>query len=287
MGELCLDGRMDNRVEPLRIAVLQRASVRGNIEANLAELDRAASQAQRDGVNLLITPEMYVTGYNIGDVVAQLALDQPLERVAEIAVRHGIAILAGGPERLDAHAESETPAIANSAWFINEHGEVLARHRKLQLFGDVDRTYFVAGTAPVTMVNYRGVNIAILICFDVEYPEAVRAAAFAGADLMAVPTAQMEPFGFVNEHVIRVRAWDNAVYVAYANQTGPDGDFDYVGLSVISSPFGENLVQAGRTEDALITAVVDPEVLTAARAQNTYLAEVRRDLFASDGADRS
>lgn len=51
---------MVNSVEPLRIAVLQRASVRGNVEANLAALDRAASQALQDGVDLLIAPEMYM-----------------------------------------------------------------------------------------------------------------------------------------------------------------------------------------------------------------------------------
>ena len=45
-----------------------------------------------------------------------------------------------------------------------------------------------------------------------------------GAELIAVPTAQMEPFSFVNEHVIRVRAWENSVYVAYVNQTGRDGE---------------------------------------------------------------
>lgn len=270
----------------MRIAVMQRASVRGNIEANLIELDRVASQAAAEGIHLLITPEMYVSGYNIGDDIARLAAEQPLERVGEIAARHGLAILAGGPERIEAagqgaQSDDSSFAVANSAWFFDEQGVLRARHRKLQLFGEVDRTHFVAGDAPVTMLEYRGMRIAILICFDVEYPEAVRAAAFAGADVMAVPTAQMEPFGFVNEHVIRVRAWDNGVYVAYANQTGPDGSFDYVGLSVIASPFGEVLAQAGRDDDALLTATVDPAVLTAAREQNPYLAEVRREFYSS------
>lgn len=264
---------MTEAPHPLSVAVLQAASTPGDPAENLARLDRSAAQASARGADLLITPEMFVTGYNIGDDIERLAADRPLERVGAIARRHGIAILAGGPEPL------ADGGVANAAWFVDDHGAVIAKHHKIQLFGELDRAHFVAGSAPVTLAEYRGVKIAVLICFDVEYPETVRAAARAGADLVAVPTAQMTPFAFVNEHLIRVRAWENAVFVAYANQIGQDGEFDYVGRSVIADPLGRHLTEASPDREELISASLDPAALSEARAVNTHLQEVRQELF--------
>lgn len=267
---------MSNDVPSLKIAIWQVASVPSDVAANTAALDRTAAKAKAAGADLLMTPEMFITGYSIGDDIGRLAAEQPLDRVREVAKRHGIAIVAGGPESLN---DSSTPPFANSAWFIDETGEVLGRHRKVQLFGDLDRSHFSAGDSPVSMVHYRGFNIAMLICFDVEYPETVRAAAHAGADFMAVPTAQMDPFRFVNEHLIRTRAWENSVYVAYANQIGPDGDFAYVGRSVIADPFGEHLAFASAENEELLFAELDHTTLQAARDQNPYIAQVRRGFY--------
>ena len=263
----------------LKLAVWQAASTPSDVDANLHALSEAAALAARGGAHLIMTPEMYITGYNIGDDVARLAAEQPLERVRQIARQHGIAILAGGPEQLDS-------GVANAAWLIDDGGEVLAKHRKLQLFGDLDGEQFIAGNDPFTIATYRGLTIAVLICFDVEYPEATRAAAQAGADLIAVPTANMKPYEFVNNHLIRVRAWENGVHVAYANQFGPDGEFDYLGLSVIADPLGRHLVQAGPEGESLITAMIDTATAVEARRNSPYLKEVRSELF-TQGAGSS
>ncbi|MFC5337212.1 carbon-nitrogen hydrolase family protein [Leucobacter denitrificans] len=269
---------MTDVASTLKIAVWQAHSTPGDVEANLQALDAAAGSAAAQGVDLLITPEMFVTGYNIGDRIRTLAEQQPLELVRDVAKRNRIAIIAGGPEWLEPSGDAPA-SVANAAWFVDETGNVLARHRKIQLYGDLDQSKFKAGDSPLTLVEYRGFNVAVLICFDVEFPETVRTAALAGADLVAVPTAQMEPFDFVNQHLIRVRAWENATYVAYANQHGPDGELTYVGQSVIADPYGVHLAQAQRAGDELLIADVDRTTVTEARTQNPYLSEVRSSLF--------
>lgn len=283
---------MTTVVPPLRISVWQTASHRSDVAANLAALDAAAARARAEGSELLITPEMFLTGYAIGDDIARLASDAPLERVSEIARRNNVAIVAGGPATASVQEPPHTQApgtcgerdrgVVNAAWFYDAEGTCLARHAKLQLFGELDREHFIAGDRPVTLVDYRGFRIALLICFDVEFPEAVRAAAHAGADLVAVPTAQMVPFAFVNEHLIRVRAWENSVYIAYANHIGRDGPFDYVGRSVVASPLGEHLAFASPASTELLTVDLRTDRLRRARAQNPYLAEVRSELFSRE-----
>ena len=93
-----------------------------------------------------------------------------------------------------------------------------------------------------------------------EFPENVRAHALAGTDLLLVPTAQMHPFQFVAESVVPVRAFENQMYIAYVNRIGPEGEFEFVGLSCLAGPDGAARARAGRGEE-LVLADVDPGLL--------------------------
>ncbi|EOM77462.1 nitrilase [Rhodococcus rhodnii] len=254
----------------LTVAALQTPGTPGDVTANLAELDEAAARAVAGGAGLLVTPELFVTGYDIGDAVRELASPSTIDAAAVIAQRHGIAIVLGAPEQ-------SGDLLYNTAFFIDDTGDIIARHRKSHLFGELDQRYFTAGDRAATLVDHRGVRIALMICYDVEFPENVRAAAAAGAHLVAVPTAQMTPFEYVAEHVVRTRAWENQVYLAYVNHDGHEGDTEYVGRSSIVGPDAGVLDSAvhGR---ALLTAVVDTEVVAEAQQRNPYLLDRRPDL---------
>ncbi|WP_369056032.1 nitrilase-related carbon-nitrogen hydrolase [Kineococcus terrestris] len=245
------------------------------VEANLAALDAAAAEAAAGGADLLVTPEMVLTGYAVGrEAVHRLAALPLAERVAEVARRHRLAVVAGLPE-LDGGA------CWNTALAVGADGEVLARHRKAHLFGELDRGVFAPGARLVTTFDLPGperVRVALLICYDVEFPEAVRAAALAGAHLVAVPTAQMEPFAWVAEELVRVRAWENQLHLAYVDRTGAEGDLVYVGRSSVVDPSGAVLASA-RDGEALLRATVDPRRVAAAQRANPYLADRRTDLY--------
>ena len=68
-----------------------------------------------------------------------------------------------------------------------------------------------------------GLKAALLICYDVEFPESVRALALAGAELVIVPTALMQPFDVVAKTIVPARAYENQLFVAYANRCGSGG----------------------------------------------------------------
>ncbi|AJT43133.1 carbon-nitrogen hydrolase family protein [Psychromicrobium lacuslunae] len=255
----------------LKIAALQTAGTPGDVAANLAELSVAAQRASQSGAELLITPELFLTGYNIGDLTYQLAGQDLLTEARQIAAGEGIAIVLGVPEQAGQQ-------IYNTAVFIDDNGAILGRHRKTHLFGGLDRKYFTPGETLVSVVEFRGVKIAMLICYDVEFPESTRAAAAAGAQLIAVPTAQMTPYEFVAEEVIRARAWENQVYLAYVNHAGSEAELNYVGRSRIVDPFAQ-VLDSVATETALLFAEVDPSVVTRAQRENPYLLDRRLDLY--------
>ncbi|MGW4172711.1 nitrilase-related carbon-nitrogen hydrolase, partial [Streptomyces chartreusis] len=148
------------------------------------------------------------------------------------------------------------------------------------LFGCFERDHFTPGDRQIVQAELHGVRVGILICYDVEFPENVRAHALAGTDLLLVPTAQMHPFQFVAESMIPVRAFENQMYVAYVNRVGREGEFEFVGLSTLAGPDGVARTRAGHAEE-LVLADVDPAFVAASREANPYLKDRRPGLYGS------
>ena len=260
----------------MRTALLQSSGRPGSVVENLKVLDAAAGRAAAAGAGLLVAPEMFLTGYAIGDDIGRLAEPadgDSADAIADLAGRHGLAIAYGYPER-----DGET--VFNSAQLISAEGVRLANYRKTHLFGCFEREHFTPGEQPVVQAELGSLRIGLMICYDVEFPENVRAHALAGTDLLVVPTAQMHPFQFVAESMIPVRAFESQMYVAYVNRVGQEGEFDFVGLSALAGPDGVARARAGRGEE-LVFADADPAFLAASREANPYLKDRRPGLYGS------
>ena len=261
----------------MRIALLQTAGDPANSPAaNLDILDDAAARAVTGGAELLLAPEMFLSGYAIGrEAAARLAepVDGPSgTRARGIASKHGIALCYGYPER------GADGAVYNSAALYGRDGALLLNYRKTHLFGTLDRDMFAPGDSAFTTVQLGAFRIGMLICYDVEFPEAVRSLALNGADLVLVPTANMKPFDLVSHITVPARAYENSLYVAYGNRCGSEGSLDYTGLSCVGSPFGGNLTIAGTSEE-LLFADLDIAQIEASRVNNTYLRDRRPALY--------
>ncbi|MGV4887713.1 carbon-nitrogen hydrolase family protein [Streptomyces viridosporus] len=260
----------------MRTALLQSSGRPGSVVENLKVLDEAAGRAAAAGAGLLVTSEMFLTGYAIGDDIARLAEPadgDAADAVAETAARHGLAVAYAYPERAG-------DAVFNSVQLVCADGTRLANYRKTHLFGRFERDHFTPGDRPVVQAELNGLTVGLLICYDVEFPENARAHALAGTDLLLVPTALMHPFPFVAESVVPVRAFENQMYVAYVNRVGREGEFEFVGLSTLAGPDGIARARAGRAEE-LVLADADPVFLAASRENNPYLEDRRPGLHGS------
>ena len=257
----------------MRIALLQMSAVPGDVPANLARIAEAAAKAAQRGADLLIAPELATVGYGAGDVLRDLAEPRggaQIARLAVIAADTGLAIIAG-------FAEREGACIYNSAVFTDGCSAPVV-YRKSHLYGDYERAIFTPAEPTATIAEWRGLKLGLLICYDVEFPENVRRLALAGADLVVVPTAlPISPEAeMIAERMIPVRAFENQIFVAYANHTGRDDRFAYAGLSHVAAPDGGTLAKASATEAGLIIAELQPENYAASRAANAYLRDLRR-----------
>ena len=265
----------------LTIAAYQGAGVRGDTDRALAAVRRTVARAAASGADLVIFPELFVSGYNAGHAVRSLAerADGPTaEAVAAIAAGNRVAVLYGYPER-------EGRRIYNSAQLIDASGRPVANYRKSHLYGRWERGLFTPGDTLVT-ARAAGLTIGILICYDVEFPEAVRALALAGAQLVAVPTALVQPFDIVARTLVPARAFENQLYLAYAGLCGEEGELGYCGLSCIVGPDGRDLARAGR-RPGLLCAGIDTLAIAASRRLNPYLTDHRPGLYAQPVARQS
>ena len=257
----------------MKIAIYQCEGKPACPEDNLKILRRSAQEAAGQGAQLLICSEMFLSGYNIGDTVFELAETadgSSMQKVAEIAREANIALLYGYPERFE-------EVVYNSALLLDHNGIPLANYRKTHLYGPEEHRLFQTGDYFV-IADLEGLQVGILICYDLEFPEAVRALALAGAELIAVPTALMAPYCGVAQWVVPTRAYENQVFVAYANRCGHEADLHYCGLSCIVGPDGKDHARAG-TAEGLLVAEINVAEMIASRRKNPYLSDLRSELY--------
>lgn len=258
----------------MKVGIFQGPAHGADPAANLERLAMAIAEAGQP--RLLICPEMYMTGYNIGAAAtaaaAQSAGGAWADAIAAIARKTGSAVLYGYPERGD------DGKIYNSAQLVDRDGQRLLNHRKAHLFGEIDRCAFSEGDGSPDVAMLDDTKIGVLVCYEVEFPENVRMLALAGADFAAVPTALMQPYDFVANEMVRTRAYENQIFLAYANRCGSEAELTYLGKSCIVAPDGADLARA-ETGEAVITAQLDFAAMAGSRALNTYLPDRRPEVY--------
>ena len=261
---------------PLRLAIWQQPGAcgqpgaYGQADAMLDRLAALLASGALAEVDLLLLPELWTSGYF--DAAAVTSASEPADgpwqqRIAAMARQHGLALAYGYPELAGG-------ARYNTVCLIAADGQDLLTYRKVNLWGDYERALFAAGDSPSAIAEYRGWRIGFSICYDTEYPETVRDLALRGADLVLAPTAVGAEFPLVAEAVIRVRALENGMWLAFANRSGSEHGYRFDGKSAVVGPDGMVRARA-ETDEALIFATLDPAALPAARADSPYLGDIR------------
>ena len=231
----------------MRLALYQGPSPAGDIPAAFEAVGLTLAASSAAGVDVAVFPEVFLPGYNVDDIQGQALDGDWVMRLADLARSAGVALVIGLAER-------DGSDVYNTALAIGSDGAVLTRFRKIQLFGARERGIYKPGSDYVTF-NLAGRTIGLLVCYDVEFPEHVRALVRKGADVILVPTANMKPFDNVNRYAVQARAMENAITVAYCNYCGVEGDLEYIGASVIAGHEGDPLAMAGPGPTLLITDI--------------------------------
>lgn len=247
-------GRLGN-AHPL-VAALHLRPEPGDVPGNLLLAERAVTAARRahPALRWVVLPELFTCGYAGLRTVHRHAEDAERGTSARffvsLARRLGLYIAYGFPEM------RRTGAVSDSANLVGPRG-LLLTYRKRRLVWTTDEPGVFAPGREVPVVRAGGASVALVICWDLGSPEAVREAALAGADLILAPAGWRHPWGRQYELACAARALDNSVYLASANQLGdyPEAGFDTPGG--VYGPHGDRVCE--RT-DARSIAKVDLEL---------------------------
>ena len=245
----------------VRVAVCQLAPVVGDLEGNRARALAAIDDAAAQGARIVVLPELAASGYVFRDAAEARALAEPADgpTVAGWAARaaaHDLVVVGGFAE------DAGGGTLYNSAAIVDASGP-RAVYRKVHLW-DAEPLVFTPGEAPPPVVDTPHGRIGTMVCYDVEFPEWVRLAALAGAELLCVPTnwpREGWPAGERPMEVVRAMASaaTNRMAIALCDRCGPERGVDWVAGSSILGRDGWPL--AGPPERAApVTLLADVDL---------------------------
>lgn len=259
-----------------RIGIGQIDCAVGDVQQNLELIAEYVERAESQGVELLVFPELALTGYSVGNRFPDVALkvDSPeIDRLMELSRR--VAIAAGYIE------ESHDARFFNSAIYL-EDGRIVHIHRKVYppTYGMFDeRRYFGAGR-DVSAFDTRFGRMAMLVCGDCWHLPLPYLAAHDGADVLLVLAASSDKS--LSADISCRRSWERlnqsyaltlSCFVVFANRVGVEGQLHFWGGSHVVLPNSDMLVQGKIDEPDLVPADLD---LALVRKQRIIL-PFRRD----------
>lgn len=297
----------------IKIATAQFENRSGDKDYNLTVIEKLAAKAASEGADIIAFHECSITGYSFA---RHLTKDQMLElaecipdgqsilTLTAIAARYKISILAGLFEK------DETDKIYKAYVCVNQSG-LVAKFRKLHPFIN---PHITPGDR-YCVFELHGWNCGILVCYDNNIIENVRATNLLGADIIFMPHVTMctpstrpgagfvDPLLWYNRETdptslrlefegmkgrdwlmkwLPSRAYDNAIYVVFSNPIGMDDDQLKNGCSMIIDPYGDIIAECHTLGDDFTIAVCNPEKLTAAggyRYKKARRPELYRDIL--------
>lgn len=280
------------RPDPLRVAAIQ-LDCSADVASNLDRTESRVREAAGAGARVICLQELFYSLYFCqSEDHAQFALAEPIggpitRRFSRLAGELGVVIVAGLFER-------RAPGLYhNSAIVLDTDGSLAGVYRKMHIPDDpfyYEKFYFTPGDLGFRAFQTRVARIGVCICWDQWFPEAARATALQGAEILVYPTA----IGWLAEDkpvygqsqrtawqtMMRSHAIANGVFVVAPNRCGVESAIEFWGSSFVCDPYGNLVAHAGENPEILL-ADVDRNLIDTARTHWPFLRDRRIDAYQS------
>nr|BAL57366.1 nitrilase/cyanide hydratase and apolipoprotein N-acyltransferase [uncultured Acetothermia bacterium]BAL58882.1 nitrilase/cyanide hydratase and apolipoprotein N-acyltransferase [Candidatus Acetothermum autotrophicum] len=262
----------------IRVGFYQFCPVFGDKRANLQKIADALEQTDAD---IVVLPELCTTGYLFTSQNEVVELAEPIPGpttlfLENLTRRKHIWLVLGMAER-----DALSKKCYNSAVLLGPDG-YCATYRKAHLFFE-EKLYFAPGDTPFRVYDLGIAKIGMLVCFDHFFPEATRALALQGAQVICHPSNLVLPGK--GQQITRVRAMENRIFWVLANRYGTEErngkKLSFTGASQIVAPTGELLAQAPPEGESLEIVEISPAQADDKRVtmMNDLFADRRPELY--------
>ncbi len=243
----------------LTVSLIQLDVRDGAPETNVARARAMVHEAVRRGSQLIVLPELWPVGYALeraSDLAAPLG-EGPFAAVDAWAREHRVWITGSFLER--------TPTgFANTAVLFTPEGPLSPPYRKIHLFRLMDEDQYLESGDETPVYALPFGPVALAICYDVRFPELFRLYGERGARLVILPAEWPHPRLHHWRTLVQARAIENQVFMLACNRVGESKGTRFFGHSMVVSPWGEVLLEAGEQE-VILTTEIDLDEVTRAR----------------------
>ncbi len=267
----------------LRVALAQINPRLADIEVNLEKHLSFIERAIKEKADVILFPELSLTGYSLKDAVYDVAMKYDDERLLPLyEASKKVSICLGMVELTDGFEAK------NTNLFL-ENGEAVARHRKVYLptYGVYEeKRYFTAGNRFRAFDSKYG-RFGMLICEDLWHPSSAAILTLDGALTLFVNSSGILRGVHERKKPENIQIWENlnktsahlfTSYLVFCNRVGTEDGLMFWGGSEIVDPQGKIVIKAPYFEECLITAEIDWLMLKHARVHTTYLSDERVDI---------
>jgi predicted amidohydrolase len=265
----------------INIAVAQINCKVGDKKHNIDLMKKHAKTAREKGAELLVFPELSLTGYLTRDLTYNLAEKIPgpsVNSLEQVARKENLHMVFGMLE----HSEKARGVIYNAAVLLGPRG-LIGEYRKAQLPTHSvfeEKRYFRPGYQLPVFETDIG-RVGLTICYDIFFPEISRLLRLKGAQLIICISASPAVRRKFFEVFTAARAMENTVFLAYTNLVGIEDGLQFWGGSRIIAPSGHIIAQAKYDEEDLVTGEVDYSDLKRIETFVPTLRDLRPEFFDS------
>jgi predicted amidohydrolase len=265
--------------ERITLALAQISSKREDKKENLRKIEELTIKAKEHSADLVIFPELCLTGYVVRDQLYELAETIPgpsTKQVEALARRTGMHVIFGMPEL----SEKTKATMFNTSVFIGPKGLIGKYHKMYLPTHSVfeEKRYFRPGYQTASFTTALG-DIGLCICYDLFFPEVIRLTRLEGAKLIVCISASPSVRRSYFEILTQARALENTAYLAYVNLVGVEDGLQFWGGSRLVSPTGDIVAKAKYDEEDFILCEVDFNEMRPAEAFIPTLRDLRSELF--------
>jgi len=232
-------------------------------ETPLNRVERLEVQLQKnDALDLIVCPELFLSGYGNFEKIKEFCETtngEYAKKIGLLAKKYSTAILYGYPE-IDNDNDNDNDNLFNSAQVFSKDGISLANHQKKLLPPTADESKIFKPGSKNSIITINGIKAAIVICYELEFPELIRKLALDGVKLIIAPTGQSSNWPAAARYICRSRAFENGIFVIYANSTGILNDIRFMGESKIIGPDGLDINNANEGEKVIVGEINTDEI---------------------------
>jgi len=255
--------------DKIRVCAIQMDCVLGDKKANMAKVEEYLAEAASNRCDLIVFPELFLTGYSVEEHDLALAEKLPgptTRKLCALAQKSNMFIAGAIIEA------SRIKGVIHDTAFLLGPEDLVGIYRKVHLW-DRENIRFARGDQfPVFHTSIGCVGLQI--CYEIGFPKPARLLTFKGAEILLYPSAFGAPRRYAWDIATRSRALENGVFVIAANRSGQDKDTVFAGNTRIIDPTGGIMGEADRNNQ-LIIADLDTSLIVKQRQAIPYL----RDLY--------